>query len=107
MSEVFPTRIAGRAVAISSLAVWTADSILNQLFPLMRDSWGKSVTFYIFAAILIPQFYFVWKIMPETKGRSLEEIERSWHCVNPGTKDDGRIGKSKLVQTATGATDPG
>ena len=78
MSEVFPTRIRGRAVAISSLAVWTADAVLNQLFPLMRDHWGKHVTFYVFAAVLIPQFYFVWRMMPETKGRSLEEIERSW-----------------------------
>ncbi len=78
MSEVFPTRIRGRAVAISSLAVWTADAILNQLFPLMRDHWGKSTTFYVFAAVLIPQFYFVWRIMPETQGRTLEEIERSW-----------------------------
>jgi SP family arabinose:H+ symporter-like MFS transporter len=78
MSEVFPTRIRGRAVAISSLAVWTADALLNQVFPLMRDHWGKSATFFIFAAVLIPQFYFVWKIMPETKGRSLEEIEKSW-----------------------------
>lgn len=78
MSEVFPTRIRGRAVAISSLAVWTADAILNQVFPLLRDGWGKSATFYTFAAVLIPQFYFVWKLMPETKGRSLEEIEKSW-----------------------------
>jgi MFS family permease len=78
MSEVFPTRIRGRAVAISSLAVWSADAILNQLFPLMRDHWGKSNTFYVFAAVLIPQFYFVLKLMPETKGRTLEEIERSW-----------------------------
>ena len=82
MSEVFPTRIRGRAVAISSLAVWTADAILNQLFPFMRDNWGKHVTFYVFAAVLIPQFYFVWRIMPETKGRSLEEIERSWHTAD-------------------------
>jgi len=61
--------------------VWAADAVLNQLFPIMRDNWGKSVVFYAFALILIPQFYFVWKIMPETKGRSLEEIERSWHDV--------------------------
>jgi SP family arabinose:H+ symporter-like MFS transporter len=91
MSEVFPTRIAGRAVAISSLAVWTADALLNQLFPIMRDNWGKSMTFYIFAAILIPQFYFVWKIMPETKGRSLEEIERSW--------DTAKVCNEKEVQS--------
>ena len=78
MSEVFPTRIRGRAVAITSLAVWTADAVVNQLFPIVRDSWGKDMTFYVFAAILIPQFFFVWKLMPETKGRTLEEIEKSW-----------------------------
>jgi len=84
MSEVFPTRIRGRAVALSSLAVWTADAILNQLFPVLRDSWGKHVTFFVFAAVLVPQFFFVWKMMPETKGRTLEEIERSWH--GPATR---------------------
>lgn len=78
MSEVFPTRISGRAVAISSLAVWIADAVLNQLFPILRDEWGKSVIFFVFAAILIPQFYFVWKIMPETKGKTLEEINKTW-----------------------------
>jgi MFS transporter, SP family, arabinose:H+ symporter len=86
MSEVFPTRIRGRAVAISSLAVWTADAILNQLFPILRDTWGKSATFFVFAAILIPQFYFVWMVMPETKGRSLEETERSWLKPEPGPR---------------------
>ena len=87
MSEVFPTRIRGRAVAISSLAVWTADAILNQLFPLVRDHWGKHVTFYVFSAVLIPQFFFVWKLMPETKGRSLEEIERSWQAASGPKKN--------------------
>lgn len=87
MSEVFPTRIRGRAVAISSFAVWTADAILNQLFPLMRDNWGKHVTFYVFALVLIPQFYFVWKIMPETKGRSLEDIERSWQNTDSNAEN--------------------
>jgi MFS family permease len=100
MSEVFPTRIAGRAVAISSLAVWAADAILNQLFPLMRDSWGKSTTFYVFAAILIPQFYFVWKLMPETKGRSLEEIERSWHG-EAGRRKPQPIGLQDPLRTKT------
>jgi SP family arabinose:H+ symporter-like MFS transporter len=79
MSEVFPTRISGRAVAISSLAVWIADAMLNQLFPILRDEWGKSTIFFVFAAILIPQFYFVWKIMPETKGKTLEEISKIWN----------------------------
>jgi len=99
MSEVFPTRIRGRAVAISSFAVWTADAILNQLFPILRDNWGKHVTFYVFALVLIPQFYFVWKIMPETKGRSLEDIERSWHGPKPDPGQEQTIpGKPALLK---------
>ena len=78
MSEIFPTRIRGRAMAIATLAVWVTDGIYNQLFPMVRESIGIAGSFFIFAAVLIPQFFFVWKVMPETKGRTLEEIERSW-----------------------------
>jgi sugar porter (SP) family MFS transporter len=78
MSEIFPTRIRGRAVAIATVAVWLADTIYNYLFPFVERTWGPAVCFFIFAGILIPQAFFVWKIMPETKGLTLEEIERSW-----------------------------
>jgi sugar porter (SP) family MFS transporter len=78
MSEIFPTRIRGRAMAIATLAVWVTDCVYNQMFPIVRDSLGVPGSFFIFAAVLVPQFFFVWKIMPETKGRTLEEIERFW-----------------------------
>jgi sugar porter (SP) family MFS transporter len=78
MSEIFPTSIRGRAMAIATLAVWITDGIYNQLFPMVRDGLGVPGSFFIFAAVLVPQLFFVWKIMPETKGRTLEEIERSW-----------------------------
>lgn len=78
MSEVFPSRIRGRAVAICPLVVWTADAVLNQLFSLMRDHWRKSARFLVFAAVLVLLFYFVWRIMPETRGGSIEEIGKSW-----------------------------
>lgn len=78
MSEIFPTRIRGRAMAIATLAVWITDGVYNQLFPMVRESLGVPGSFFIFAGVLIPQFFFVWKVMPETKGRTLEEIERSW-----------------------------
>lgn len=78
MSEIFPTRIRGRAVAIATLAVWVTDGVYNQIFPMARNSLGMAGSFFIFAAVLIPQFFFIWKVMPETKGRSLEQIERSW-----------------------------
>ncbi len=103
MSEVFPTRIRGRAMAISSLAVWLAGALVNQIFPIIRDSWGKNMTFFIFAAILIPQFFFVWKIMPETKGRSLEEIERSFQGAEGGKPGVQPIGTKMRRRTETEA----
>jgi sugar porter (SP) family MFS transporter len=78
MSEIFPTRIRGRAMAIATLAVWVTDGVYNEFFPIVRNSLGMAGSFFIFAAVLIPQFFFIWKVMPETKGRSLEQIERSW-----------------------------
>jgi len=78
MSEIFPTKIRGRAMAIATLAVWITDGIYNQFFPLLRNRLGISGSFFMFSALLIPQLIFVWKVMPETKGRTLEEIERSW-----------------------------
>ena len=78
MSEIFPTRIRGRAVAIATAAVWLADTLYNYLFPFAERTLGAAACFFVFAAILIPQAFFVWKVMPETKGRTLEEIEKSW-----------------------------
>lgn len=92
MSEIFPTRIRGRAVAIATLAVWVTDGVYNQFFPLLRSRLGISGTFFMFAAFLVPQLLFVWKVMPETKGRTLEEIERSW-SPHPGNNSySGREG---------------
>lgn len=78
MSEIFPTKIRGRAMAIATLAVWVTDGIYNQLFPELRNLLGVSGSFFMFALMLLPQFLFIWKVMPETKGRTLEEIELSW-----------------------------
>jgi sugar porter (SP) family MFS transporter len=78
MAEIFPTKIRGRAVAIASFAVWITDWILNLVFPIVRESMGMSGIFFLFSAFLIPQFFFIWKVMPETKGKTLEEIEQSW-----------------------------
>lgn len=84
MSEIFPTRIRGRAMAIATLAVWVTDGIYNLFFPVLRDRLGVASTFFIFAVVLIPQFFFIWKIMPETKGQTLETIERSWSAGHHG-----------------------
>jgi SP family arabinose:H+ symporter-like MFS transporter len=87
MSEIFPTKIRGRAMAIATLAVWTTDIVYNQLFPVLRSRLGVSGIFFLFAVLLLPQLLFIWKVMPETKGRTLEEIEISWRQKPANTEN--------------------
>jgi len=82
ISEIFPTRIRGRAVAAATTAIWLADAVANYLFPWARDTYGASMCFFAFALVLASQILFVRFIMPETRGRTLEEIERSWPQEN-------------------------
>ncbi len=78
-SEIFPTNIRSHAVSVAILAMWATDTLVGQCFPLLREGVGPATTFFIFAAILVPQIWLVLKYMPETAGRSLEEIEGWWH----------------------------
>ncbi|MCX6968983.1 MAG: sugar porter family MFS transporter [Verrucomicrobia bacterium] len=78
MSEIFPTKIRGRAIAIATVAVWLGDTVTNYFFPWAREHWGPAVCFFVFAAVLVPQLIFVLTVMPETKGQTLEEIEESF-----------------------------
>ena len=78
-SEIFPTNIRSHAMAIVILTMWATDTIVGQFTPSLREAVGPAVTFFIFAAILVPQIFMVWKWMPETAGRSLEEIEADFH----------------------------
>lgn len=77
-SEIFPTNIRSHAMSIVILTMWGTDTIVGQFTPSLREAVGPSVTFLIFAAILVPQILMVWKFMPETAGRSLEEIEATY-----------------------------
>lgn len=78
MSEIFPTKIRGRAMAIATLVLFAANWLIAQMFPLMSKILGEHGTFWLLAVLTIPTFYFAWKILPETKGRSLEELENLW-----------------------------
>jgi sugar porter (SP) family MFS transporter len=77
-SEIFPTHIRSHAMALAILTMWATDTLVGQFTPLLRDGIGPSGTFLIFAAILVPQILMVWKWMPETAGRSLEDIEQDY-----------------------------
>lgn len=78
MSELFPTRIRGRAMAIATVALWTACTGLTSTFLSLVNAVGAAGAFWLYAAICFFTFGFVWKAVPETKGKTLEEIEQSW-----------------------------
>lgn len=78
ISEIFPTRIRGQAMSIGTLSVWVTCLLVGQLFPILNGWLGPAAVFFIFAALVAPALPFVMLAMPETKGKSLEEIERSW-----------------------------
>lgn len=86
-SEVFPTRLRGRAMSLATFTIWTSCYVVAQTFPMLNDSpsIGPVLTFLIYAACSLAGFLFVFARLPETKGRTLEEIEASWSaaCGSP------------------------
>jgi SP family arabinose:H+ symporter-like MFS transporter len=78
ISEIFPARIRGRASSVAVLTIWAACAIVAQTFPVLRESLGGAFTFWIYGACSLGSLVFVLCMLPETKGRTLEEIEASW-----------------------------
>jgi sugar porter (SP) family MFS transporter len=87
LSEIYPTAVRGRALGLATFFLWLADYVVTQTFPMMdaKASWfvrnfNHAFPFYIYAAFCVVLVLVVWRLTPETKGRTLEEIERSWHA---------------------------
>lgn len=78
ISEIFPTKIRGIAMSISVLMVWIGVVLITQLTPMLLDSVGGAFTFWIFMFNAIILIIFTYKMIPETKGKTLEEIGKMW-----------------------------
>lgn len=85
-AEIFPNKIRGRAMAISIMVMWVADTIVGQLTPVLLKSIGTPATFWSFAAFCAIAFVVVYKLLPETKGKSLEQIEAEWKGGGAGKR---------------------
>ena len=83
VGEIFPNAIRGKAMALATLSLWIGNFLVGQLTPVMLEGLGSSWTFWLFALCCSPALWLTWKLIPETKGRSLEDIEAHW-------KDDHR-----------------
>ena len=86
LSEIYPTAVRGRALGVATFFLWVADYAVTQTFPVLdaADSWfvrrfHHAFPFYIYASFCLALILVLWRLVPETKGRSLEEIEQSWN----------------------------
>ena len=77
LSEIYPTRVRGQALSVATMVLWLGNVILTQFFPVMMEKFGGG-TFYIFSFICLLAFIFTWTMVKETRGVSLEEIEKMW-----------------------------
>jgi sugar porter (SP) family MFS transporter len=84
LSEIFPTRIRGRAMAIATVCLWIANYIVSQTFPMMDENqwllarFHHAFPFWVYGAFSAVLLVFVCLFVPETKGKTLEEIEKHW-----------------------------
>jgi len=89
LSEIFPTRIRGRAMAIATVCLWVANLVVSQTFPMLKgNEWlvqrfHHAFPFWLYGTLAVLASLFLLIFVPETKGRTLEEIEQQW------TKDRG------------------
>jgi SP family arabinose:H+ symporter-like MFS transporter len=77
-AEIFPTEIRGRAMGLSIMVMWMADTIVGQLTPILLDTAGPAITFCFFSGCCLLSFWTVYKLVPETKGKSLEDVQKFW-----------------------------
>ena len=77
LSEIYPTKVRGRAMSVATLSVWVGTAVIGQVVPWMLETLTPAGTFFIFAVCCLP-VPFILKSVPETKGLSLEDIESAW-----------------------------
>jgi SP family arabinose:H+ symporter-like MFS transporter len=78
VAEIFPTHIRGRAMSVAIFFLWLSVYIVSQTFPMLLEGIGSAWTFWIYMIMSVIAFLFVLKFIPETKGKSLEEIQEFW-----------------------------
>jgi sugar porter (SP) family MFS transporter len=77
MAEIFPNQVRAKGQTLGSSTHWIMAAIIAFSFPMLAEKLGGGNTFLFFCVMMVLQLLFVWKLMPETKGKSLEQIERS------------------------------
>jgi len=78
ISEIFPNTIRGKAVAIAVAAQWIANFVVSSTFPSL-EAFSITFTYVLYGVMSVLSAIFVWKMVPETKGKTLEDMTKLWH----------------------------
>ncbi|MFL0681871.1 sugar porter (SP) family MFS transporter [Algoriphagus aquaeductus] len=76
LSEIFPNKVRGAAISVGALAHWVGNFTLTYFFPAIKENLGWANNFWLYGAICAFGFLVIWVVLPETKGKSLEELEK-------------------------------
>ncbi len=78
ISEIYPTTVRGQAMSLASVTIWLSDLVVTTTFLSLVEALGAGPSFWVYGAACVAGFIFSWQMVPETKGRTLEQIEASW-----------------------------
>ncbi|MEX1139097.1 MAG: sugar porter family MFS transporter [Bacteroidota bacterium] len=84
LSELYPTHLRGRAMAVATFCIWAANFVVSQSFPMINENewlvevFGGGFPFWLYAFFCVVTIYVTWRYVPETKGKTLEQIEQMW-----------------------------
>ncbi len=78
VAEIFPNAVRGRAMGVAIFFLWLFVYVVSQTFPMLLEAIGSAYTFWIYMVLAVFAFLFIWRMVPETKGKSLEQIQELW-----------------------------
>jgi MFS family permease len=78
LSEMYPTRVRGAAMSMAGFSLWVGTFLIGQLTPWLMETLSPAGIFWLFMVMCFPYLYITWKLLPETTGKTLEDIERMW-----------------------------
>ena len=82
ISEIFPNRLRGIGMAAVTFFLWTSNYLNIQLYPVMESKIGMGYSFWVYAGLNVIYMIFILLYIPETKGRTLEQIEKNWNITS-------------------------
>ena len=82
LSEMYPNRVRGIAMSIAGLALWVGTYLIGQFTPWCLTHLTPAGTFFFFAIMCVPYLWIMWRVIPDTSGKTLEEIEQYWKSKN-------------------------